>query len=120
MTMAMAGTTTGGVAHSGALEGPQGRKPRRVLDPARVLIYTVLIVAAIFYLFPLYVMIITSIKDISVIRDGNLLRRNMRREYLTESELISHLRKEGVDEVREVKSACIESDGRISVVRRAD
>ena len=72
MTMAMAGTLTSGVTHSGALDGPQGKKPRRVFDPARILIYTVLILAALFYLFPLYVMIITSLKDLDAIRYGNL------------------------------------------------
>lgn len=60
---------------------------------------------------------IVSAPPIEIIRRGKLLRRNMRREYLTEEELMSHLRTEGVDRVEEVKSACIESDGRISVVR---
>ena len=72
MTMAMAGTMTAEAVHSGDLAGPQGKKPRRLFDPARILIYTVLIVAAIFYLFPLYVMIITSVKDLDAIRYGNL------------------------------------------------
>jgi glucose/mannose transport system permease protein len=72
MTMAMAGTLTADARSGDALSGPQGKKPRRLFDPARILIYTVLIVAAIFYLFPLYVMIITSVKDLDAIRYGNL------------------------------------------------
>lgn len=53
MSMAMTGTLTGAAVHSSeALSGPQGKKPRKLFDPARILIYTVLIVAAIFYLFP--------------------------------------------------------------------
>src|SRR5690606_16334214 len=32
-----------------------------------------------------------------VIKDGRLLRRNMRREYLTVDELMAHLRSEGID-----------------------
>jgi uncharacterized membrane protein YcaP (DUF421 family) len=47
---------------------------------------------------------------------GRLLRRNMRREYLTEEELMGHLREQGIDQVEMVKSATIEGDGRIFVV----
>jgi uncharacterized membrane protein YcaP (DUF421 family) len=54
---------------------------------------------------------------IAVIRRGRLLRRNMRREYLTEDELMSHLREQGIDRVERVKLACVEGDGRISVVQ---
>ena len=72
MTMAMAGTASGSMAHSGALTGPQGKKRRNPFAWSRILIYTVLIVAALFYLFPLYVMVITSLKDLDGIRTGNL------------------------------------------------
>jgi uncharacterized membrane protein YcaP (DUF421 family) len=59
-----------------------------------------------------------SAPSIEVVRNGKLLRRNMRHEYLTEAELMSHLRTEGVDRIEEVKSARVESDGRISVLQR--
>jgi uncharacterized membrane protein YcaP (DUF421 family) len=59
---------------------------------------------------------LVSSPPISVIRHGRLLRRNMRKEYLTEEELMSHLRAEGIDSLQDVKSATIEGDGRISVV----
>lgn len=39
----------------------------------RILIYTLLIVFALVYLMPLYVMITTSLKDVEEIRQGNLL-----------------------------------------------
>jgi len=55
---------------------------------------------------------------IQIVKDGKMLRRNMRREFLTEEELFEHLRKEGVDDIQEVKKACIESDGTISVITR--
>lgn len=58
-----------------------------------------------------------SARAIQVVREGKLLRQNMRREYLTEDELMSHLRMEGIDRLEDVKSACIESDGKISVVQ---
>jgi glucose/mannose transport system permease protein len=51
---------------------PQGSKPKKFLTLERFIVYTVLIVCALFFLFPLYVMIITSFKDLDAIRDGNL------------------------------------------------
>lgn len=60
---------------------------------------------------------LVSASPIEIIRRGKLLKRNMRREYLTEEELMSHLRMEGIDGPESVKSAHIESDGRISVIQ---
>jgi uncharacterized membrane protein YcaP (DUF421 family) len=51
-----------------------------------------------------------------LIKAGKFLRRNMRREMITEAELLSKLRQEGLDSVEEVKEALMESDGHISVV----
>lgn len=59
---------------------------------------------------------LVSSPAIQVIRDGQLLRRNMRKEYLTEEELMGHLRQEGIESAEGVKSATIEGDGRISVI----
>lgn len=59
---------------------------------------------------------LASSPPLQVIRDGQLLRRNMRREFLTEEELMSHLRQNGIDDVGDVKSATVEGEGRISVV----
>lgn len=53
-----------------------------------------------------------------LIRNGRLLRRNMRHELITEEELLGQLREQGLDDVEKVKEAYIESDGRISVVQR--
>jgi uncharacterized membrane protein YcaP (DUF421 family) len=54
-----------------------------------------------------------------LVRDGRMLRRNMRREFVSEEELMSQIRQQGVADVSEVKRACIEGDGRISVIARA-
>jgi uncharacterized membrane protein YcaP (DUF421 family) len=51
-------------------------------------------------------------------RDGRLLRRNMARELVTEEELMSQLRLQGVDDLAEVKAVHMEGDGRFSVVLR--
>ena len=47
-----------------------------------------------------------------------MLQRNLRREFITEEELMAELRKQGVRDVSEVKEACLEADGSVSVVRK--
>jgi len=49
-----------------------GPRPKPLFAPGRVFIYTVLILTSIYYLVPLYVMIITSVKDLDAIRYGNI------------------------------------------------
>lgn len=51
-----------------------------------------------------------------LVRDGIMLRQNMRRELITPDELMSQLRQQGVDELKGVKRAYMEADGRISVI----
>ena len=51
-----------------------------------------------------------------LVKNGKLLRRNMRHEFITLDELMMHLRQNGLDDVKKVKSACLESNGEISVV----
>lgn len=57
---------------------PSGAKPKPFFAPGRVLIYTLLIVTSVYYLIPLYVMIITSLKDLDQIRDGNIFVPTLR------------------------------------------
>jgi uncharacterized membrane protein YcaP (DUF421 family) len=54
-----------------------------------------------------------------LIKNGKLLPRNMRQEFITLDELKSQLRKEGVDDIADVKAAAIEADGAISVIKKA-
>lgn len=51
-----------------------------------------------------------------LINEGAFQWRNMRREYVTEEELRSHLRLQGIDHVGEVRLASMEPDGQISVL----
>ncbi len=51
---------------------PRGPKPVRRLAPSRVMVYGGLIIAAIYYLIPLYVMIVTSLKGLPEVRLGNI------------------------------------------------
>ena len=52
-----------------------------------------------------------------LVRDGRLLRRNMREEMMSEEELWSQLRLQGVEDLNEVRLAQMEGDGKISVIR---
>ncbi len=51
---------------------PRGRKPKR-LGAGRLGLYAFLCISALFFLTPLYVMLITSLKPMSEIRAGNIL-----------------------------------------------
>jgi uncharacterized membrane protein YcaP (DUF421 family) len=61
---------------------------------------------------------LTDPPPICLVRDGRLLRRNMRREHLTDTEIEAKLRGEGIDDVRKVKRMFLESDGSFSVLKR--
>lgn len=52
--------------------GPSGRKPRRMLSRRNIILYGLLGLAALYYLLPLYVMIVTSMKGMPEIRMGNI------------------------------------------------
>ncbi len=51
---------------------PQGRRPRH-LTAGRVGIYAFLITAALFFMLPLWIMVVTSLKPMEEIRLGNIL-----------------------------------------------
>jgi uncharacterized membrane protein YcaP (DUF421 family) len=51
-----------------------------------------------------------------LIKEGQFLYRNMRRELITEAELMSSLRQQGMQDVRQVKEAHMEGDGRLSMI----
>jgi uncharacterized membrane protein YcaP (DUF421 family) len=67
------------------------------------------------YRFPFFQRIIRE-DETSLIRDGRILWRNLRREWVTKDELMAALREEGIADPSDVKSACLEADGQISVV----
>lgn len=51
-----------------------------------------------------------------LVKNGQLLRRNMRKELVTDEELMVQLREQGVSDISKVKEAYMESDGHISVI----
>lgn len=54
---------------------------------------------------------------LGLVEHGRINRRNLREEFLSEDELMSKLREQGVERVEEVKRATMESDGTVSVIR---
>ncbi|MEN5276324.1 carbohydrate ABC transporter permease [Brucella sp. TWI432] len=54
---------------------PWGRKPKQRFAPATIMLYSILFVAAVYYLLPLYVMVVTSLKGMPEIRLGNIFAR---------------------------------------------
>lgn len=52
--------------------GPRGAKPKRVISRRNIILYGSLIVIALYYVLPLYVMIVTSLKGMPEIRLGNI------------------------------------------------
>ena len=55
-------------------------------------------------------------RPLLLVKDGEPILRNMRREFVTLEELRSHLREQGVEDVSQVHRAHMESDGRLSVI----
>lgn len=55
-----------------------------------------------------------------LVRNGHFIRENLRREMLTVDDLKSKLREQGIDDVAKVKSAFMEGNGEISVIRADD
>lgn len=54
------------------LEGPRGPRPRPVLSRRNIILYGTLLVVAVYYLLPLYVMVVTSLKGMPEIRLGHI------------------------------------------------
>lgn len=55
-----------------------------------------------------------------LVRDGRRNRRNMRREFISDEELMAKVREEGLEDLSKVKRMYLESDGEISLIRTPD
>lgn len=51
-----------------------------------------------------------------LIKHGRMNRKNMRSELISEEDLMSQLRHHGIEDIHQVKSACMEGDGKISII----
>jgi glucose/mannose transport system permease protein len=65
-------TQTNPQRSAAAMSGPRGPKPRRRITPSNIMLYSILFVASVYYLLPLYVMVVTSLKGMPEIRLGNV------------------------------------------------
>jgi uncharacterized membrane protein YcaP (DUF421 family) len=52
-----------------------------------------------------------------LVRNGRMIRRNMRAQFITEKELYAKLRENGIDSLAAVKAMHLEPDGEVSVVK---
>ena len=59
-------------ATANTMTGPRGAKPKRVFSSTNIMIYGTLLIVCMYYLLPLYVMIVTSLKGMPEIRLGNI------------------------------------------------
>jgi uncharacterized membrane protein YcaP (DUF421 family) len=56
---------------------------------------------------------------LQIVSNGELLRENMKRDKITEDEVMSQLRQHGQDSPRSVAKAFVEGDGHFSVILRS-
>ena len=71
------------------------------------------------YRFPAFQRFIRP-PPLPLIKDGQMIFRNMRQEKITEEELNSQLRQQGIESCDKVAEAFIEGDGRISILKRKE
>lgn len=57
-------------------------------------------------------------KPVCLARQGKIIYRNLRREFLTIDDLQSKLREHGIENVKDTKYVYMESDGSISVIQK--
>ena len=75
MAKAIASPTAYGLrqgASARSLEGASGPRPQRMLSRGNIMLYGTLFVLAVYYLIPLWVMVVTSLKGMPEIRVGNI------------------------------------------------
>jgi uncharacterized membrane protein YcaP (DUF421 family) len=51
-----------------------------------------------------------------LVRDGVMLRRNMRREFISDEEFKTQMREHGIARIEDVQSCHLEPDGQISTI----
>lgn len=66
--------------------------------------------------FP-FVRRIAEPSSLCMVKNGRMLKRNMRREFITDEELWAKLRQQGVTSLQEVKEVYLEPDGQFSVIK---
>ena len=105
-----------GDASQNAMSGPS-----KTVGDGLLLVLTIILWAYTIdwlgYRFPWFERLVEP-APLTLVKDGKLQRRNMRKEFITEDELMGQLRLQGITDIADVKIACMESGGEISVVQR--
>ena len=52
-----------------------------------------------------------------LVKDGEWVRPNLKREWITTEEVTAKLREQGIDDISQVRTACLESSGELGVIR---
>ena len=68
------------------------------------------------YRFPAFERLVREPK-LKLVENGRLLRRNMRKEFVTLDELMAQLRENGLEDCSAVKAAYMEANGCISIIK---
>jgi uncharacterized membrane protein YcaP (DUF421 family) len=63
---------------------------------------------------------LTAAPRLCLVRDGKRLRKNLRREFITDEELNAKIRQAGVEDISMVKRMYLEADGEMSLIRQDD
>jgi uncharacterized membrane protein YcaP (DUF421 family) len=53
-----------------------------------------------------------------LVKNGRMIRRNMEKELISEEDLFSQLRQQGIEEIEDVKQVLLESNGHFSVITK--
>ena len=67
-----------------------------------------------YYIRPLERLVVPA--PLPIVRNGQMIRRNMRKEFVTEEELQQDLREQGCENIADVRLAVVEGDGNISLI----
>lgn len=79
------------------------------------LVFWSVFVDRICYFFPAIANVLEP-KRVLLVKDGKLQPAGMRREYITEDELMEELREHGVDDLSKVRRAYMEGTGGVSIL----
>ncbi|MEU1853757.1 YetF domain-containing protein [Streptomyces sp. NPDC019990] len=99
-----------------SLEGDSSAIPDGLLVAATIVFWS-LTIDAMAYRWPPLAHVLKA-RPRPLVEDGRVNRRALRRELMTEEEVMAQLRLHGVDDLSDVSRAYLEPNGMISIIRR--
>lgn len=55
-----------------------------------------------------------------LIKNGEMQKKNLQKQLITEDEMYGILREQGIEDISQVKSCCLEGSGNVSVIQKLD